>query len=84
MKTFEVTAHGHRIELGLSFWTGKERITCDGRVVSEKRSFQHLTAHFFTVREGNAEVVYEVNVIGNGLYLGYIVRRDGIIVACKP
>ena len=84
MRKFEVAAHGHRIELHVSFWTGKERIVCDGRTVSEKRSFQHLTAHYFTAREGNTDVVYEVNVIGNGLYLGYIVRRDGVIVACRP
>ena len=62
----------------------QERITCDGRVLSEKRSLLHLTPHSFTVREGSEEVVYEVNVLSNGLLAGYIVRRNGIVVAHKP
>jgi hypothetical protein len=84
MRTFEVTDHGHRFELSMSLWTGKERIVCDGRVVSEKRSFQQLTPHIFTIREGSADVVYEINLIGGGIHHGYIVRRNGIAVACKP
>ena len=84
MRTFEVTDHGHRIELSVSYWTGKERVRCDGRIVSEKRSFHSLTPHVFTVREGNADVVYEVNLIGGGISHGYVVRRNGIAVACKP
>ena len=74
----------HTLEIAWSIWTGKERISVDGRVVSEKRSFHQFTPHSFTVREGNADVVYEVNVFSNGFLTGYIVRRNGIIVAHDP
>lgn len=83
MKTFVVSTHGHQIVIKLSIWTGKETILCDEQVVSEKRSYLQLTAHFFEVQEQGAAVVYEVNVLG-GYQYGYIVRRNGIIVACAP
>lgn len=84
MKTFSVPTNGHQIEISFSQWSGKERILYDGRVVSEKRSFQFLTPHSFRVDDGGEEVIYEVNVLtGFGSY-GYIVRRNGIIVAHRP
>jgi hypothetical protein len=84
MKSKIVRTGGHSIEIAWSAFTGKERITFDGRVVSEKRSFLDFTPHSFTVREGSADVVYEVNVFSNGFLTGYIVRRNGIIVAHQP
>jgi hypothetical protein len=84
MRQKTVRAGGHTLEIGWSMWTGKERITMDGRVVSEKRSYLHITPHSFTLREGSADVVYEVNVLSNGFLVGYIVRRNGIIVAHEP
>jgi hypothetical protein len=32
----------------------------------------------------SADVVYEVNVLSNGILAGSIVRRNGIIVAHEP
>ena len=84
MRRKTIRAGGHTIEIAWSIWTGKERISVDSRVVSEKRSFLHITPHSFTVREGSADVVYEVNVLSNGFLAGYIVRRNGIIVAHEP
>lgn len=84
MKKKSVRTGGHTIEIHWSLFTGKERIVVDGRTVSEKRSMLHITPHSFTVREGSADVVYEVNVLSNGFLVGYIVRRNGIIVAHEP
>ena len=33
---------GHTIEIAWSIWTGKERISVDARVVSEKRSYHQI------------------------------------------
>jgi hypothetical protein len=84
MRSKTVRTSGHTIEIAWSLWTAKERITLDGRVVSEKRSLLHITPHSFTVREGSADVVYEVNLLSNGFFFGHIVRRNGIIVASEP
>ena len=54
MKIFNVTTNGHQIKIALSIWSGKERIHYDGRVVSEKWSFQLLTHHSFRVQAGAA------------------------------
>jgi hypothetical protein len=75
---------GHTIEIACSLFTRKERITVDGRVVSEKRGLLYLTPHSFILREGSADVVYELNVLSNGFSMGYILRRNGIIVAHQP
>ena len=75
---------GHTLEIARGLFTGKERITLDGRVVSEKGSVFYLTPHSFTVREGSADVIYEVDVLSKGFWMGYIVRRNGIIVASEP
>lgn len=83
MTSFHISTHGHEIEIKLSIWTGKETIRCDGQVVSEKRSYLAMTAHFFELTEQGETAVYEVNVLG-GYQYGYIVRRNGIIVACRP
>lgn len=52
-------------------------------VVSEKRSFLWMTAHGFEVKEGGQQVTYEVNVL-SGFGYGYLVRRNGILVASQP
>jgi hypothetical protein len=83
MKTFTVTTHGHRLEISASYWNGKEKIVCDGQVVSEKRSFLFLTPHLFTIAEAGVHVVYEVNVLTGMAGIGYVVRRNGIAVAAS-
>ena len=67
-------------------WSGRERVSCDGKVVSEKRSFFYTTPHFFSLEENGKEVTYEVNCLTAfmGLGYGYIVRRNGVILASKP
>ena len=49
-----------------------------------RRDDAESAPHSFTLREGNADVVYEVNVLSNGFLAGYIVRRNGIVVAHEP
>ena len=84
MADFTVDTNGHTITIDTSSWTGSEEVFYDGQSVSKKRSFMYLTAHSFTAQEGTESVVYEVNVItGLGSH-GYIVRRNGIIVAHEP
>jgi hypothetical protein len=86
MTTRAVAVGEHRIEIATSLWSGAERVLYDGRVVSEKRSFFYLTPHVFQVEEEGQAVVYEIDVLtpSLGLSYGYIVRRNGIAVACKP
>jgi hypothetical protein len=84
MRSYSLNVNGHRIELSLSIWSGKERVLYDGRLMSEKRSFLYVTPHSFEVTEGTEKVVYEVNILtGMGGY-GYIVRRNGIVVGHAP
>lgn len=84
MPTYNLTVHGHRIEIIFSIWNGKERVLYDGRVVSEKRSFVYVTPHSFEAEEDGERIVYEVNLLtGIGGY-GYIVRRNGIIAGHHP
>jgi hypothetical protein len=86
MRAMAVAVGEHRIEIAASLWSGFERVSYDGRVVSEKRSFFYLTPHVFQVEEEGQAVMYEVNVLTPwmGLQLGHIVRRNGIAVACRP
>lgn len=81
MKKFTVNTHGHHLEIEASFWNGRERIMCDGRVVSEKKSYLFVSPHIFTVAEDGADVVYEVNLLSGVLRTGFVVRRNGIAVA---
>jgi len=80
------TIPGHTIEIKGSIWSGLESVVCDGREVSSKRSMYYLTPHSFRLQEDGQEVVYEVNVLTAwmGYSHGYIVRRNGIILAHKP
>ncbi|MVM36252.1 hypothetical protein GO755_39950 [Spirosoma sp. HMF4905] len=84
MADFSITLEGHTIEIDTSSWNGSEAILYDGDVVSKKRSFMYLTAHSFQVKENEESIVYEVNVIAGMTGHGYIVRRNGVIVAHEP
>lgn len=86
MRKITLVVHGHHIEISASLWSGKERVSCDGKVVSEKRSYFYITPHSFELMEGNQPLTYEVNVLTGwlGLDIGYILRRNGIAVAHKP
>ena len=86
MGIMAVAVGQHRIEIAASLWSGAEQVSYDGRVVSEKRSFFYLTPHVFQVEEEGQRVSYEVDVLtpSMGLSYGYIVRRNGIAVACRP
>jgi hypothetical protein len=66
------------IKIAGSLWSGKEIISCDGRVVSEKRSFGVATNHRFVVVEDGLDVPYAVR---NGGPIGYVIRRNDIVVA---
>lgn len=84
MADFSVNVDGHTIEIDTSSWNGNETISYDGEVVSQKRSFMYLTPHSFQVIEKEATIIYEVNVIVGLTSHGYIIRRNGIIVAHQP
>ncbi|MGH7600356.1 MAG: hypothetical protein ACREOI_28720 [bacterium] len=86
MKKFILVVDDHRIEISGSLWTGKERVICDSKVVSEKRSFFYVTPHVFQLEERGEVVTYEVDVLTGwlGLDIGYVVRRNGIAVAHRP
>ncbi len=81
---FNVSIHEHQIEISASNWSGREQVLYDGRVISDKRSFQNTTIHSFEAEEDGAKVVYEVNLLTLLFRYGYIVRRNGIIVAHEP
>ena len=86
MMSMTTTAGNHLIEIEFSIWSGLEQIKCDDVVVSKKKSWFYTTPHFFVLQEAGEEVTYEVNVLTGwmGLGYGYIVRRNGVILACKP
>ena len=80
------SAAGHSITIEFSLFSGFERISCDGEVVSEKKSWFYTTPHFFVLVEDGEDITYEVNVLTAwmGFGFGYIVRRNGVILASKP
>ncbi|GAB3939503.1 hypothetical protein GCM10028805_00030 [Spirosoma harenae] len=84
MADFSVTVNEHVIEIDTSSWNGNESVSYDGKIVSQKRSFMYLTPHSFQVQEQEETIVYEVNVIVGLTSHGFIVRRNGIIVAHEP
>jgi len=76
---------GHELTIKISLFTGWEQVMWDNIVVSTTRSFFFLTAHSFTLDENGESVTYEVNIVsGFSFSYGYIVRRNGIIVAHLP
>jgi hypothetical protein len=81
MKKFTVDTHGHRVAIEVSSWNGRERVTYNGQVVSDKTSFLFVSPHIFTVVEDGADVVYEVNLLSGLFRIGFVVRRNGIAVA---
>ena len=86
MPKHSVSIPGHMIEIAASLWSGVERIQCDGQTVSQKRSFFYVTPHSFTLQEGDERATYEVDILTGwlGIDHGYIVRRNGIILAHRP
>ena len=85
MQSFVAHVNGHKIEIAVSRWNGKERVSYDGEVVSEKRNVNtFVTTHIFEREEEGAAVAYEVNLITGFLGAGYTLRRNGIAVACAP
>ena len=86
MPKHSVSIPGHTIEIVTSIWSGVERIQCDGQTVSQKRSFFYVTPHSFTLQEGDERATYEVDILMSwfGFDHGYIVRRNGIILAHRP
>ncbi len=84
MPDFNVQIDGADLRIELSALTGMERVFFDGALVSEKRSFLYLTVHAFNVQTGGRTDVYEVNVITGMAQYGYVVRRNGIVIAHEP
>lgn len=78
MQSYEATVNNHSIQLSYSLWNGSEVIRHDGVVVSDKKSYGLATRHSFSVEEEGAQVEY---VVGMGGTIGYLIRRDGSVVA---
>ena len=84
MADFSIDVDGYTIEIDTSSWNGSEAISYDRAIVSKKRSFMYLTAHSFKATENGESVTYKVNVITGLTSHGYIVWRNGIILAHEP
>jgi len=86
LPTHTVAAAGHQITIETSLWTGRERVLCDNQVVSSKTSMFYVTPHSFQATENGEQITYEVNVLSGwlGFDHGYIVRRNGVVVAHRP
>lgn len=84
MPTFRATVDDAEIVVESSQLTGRETVTYDGKVVSDKRSYLYLTVHSFNVQRGDVVDVFEVNVIGGVGTHGVVIRKNGIVIAHEP
>ena len=84
MPTFHAEVDGAQIVIESSTLTGKETVTYDGQLVSEKTSYLYLTVHAFDVVTNGVRDVYEVNVIAGIARQGFVIRKNGIVVAHEP
>ena len=84
MPTFRATIDGAEIVIDSSSLSGRETVTYDGEIVSEKRSLLYLTVHSFNVQRGDVLDVFEVNVIAGLGSQGVVIRKNGIVVAHEP
>jgi len=86
MSKCTVSVGENRLEIEFSLWSGWERLRWNGATVSEKRSVCYVTPHSFKCDEPGGPALYEVNCLTGWLggLAGYIVRRNGLIIAHKP
>ena len=84
MPTFRATVDGAEIKIDSSSFTGKEKVFFDGELVSEKTSYLSMTVHTFNVETNGKLDVYEVNVIAGIAGQGYVIRKNGIVMAHEP
>lgn len=84
MPTFRTEVDGAEILIDSSSFTGKETITYDGEVVSEKRSMLYVTVHSFNVQRGDEVDVFEVNVIAGLGAQGFVIRKNGVVLVHEP
>jgi hypothetical protein len=78
MPEYTLEVEGRRIGVWFSPWNGRERVTYDGRVVSQRRSFRFKSRHAFAVADEQGASDYEVEL---GFPSGIVVRRDGLVIA---
>lgn len=84
MPTFKTKVEGAEIVIESSSVSGKESVKYDGEVVSDKKSYLYMTVHSFNVKTGDRLDVFEVNVIAGVGRQGYVIRKNGIVVAHEP
>lgn len=84
MATFRAKVDGAEVVIESSAVSGKETVYYDGEQVSEKRSFLYMTVHSFNVKRGDQLDVFEVNVIAGLSGQGFVLRKNGIVVAHEP
>lgn len=80
MESYDAAVNNHSIQLSFSLWNGSEEIKHDGVVVSHKKSFGLATKHSFVAEEEGERVEY---VVGMGGPIGYLIWRDGSLVAAN-
>ncbi len=84
MAKFRTEVDGAKFEIESSSVSGRETVTYDGEVVSDKKSYLYMTVHSFNVQMGDRLDVFEVNVIAGVGRQGYVIRKNGIVVAHEP
>lgn len=78
MRSVDITTKDFHIQVSYSLWSGKEIVTHDGEVVSDKRSLGVVTPHSYVVEEEGQKNEYAVTL---GPEFGYVVHKNGTIVA---
>jgi hypothetical protein len=84
MPTFRATIDGAMLVIESSAVTGKETVTFDSERVSEKTSYPSMTVHSFNVQRGDQVDVFEGNVIAGLAEQGFVMRKNGLVVAHEP
>lgn len=84
MKTIDVPLFGdHKLTLRICHLTGDEEILYDGERVSRQRHQKNFSVHSFEVHEDGTDALYEVNLFGGLWRIGYVVRRNGLVLVHK-
>ena len=84
MAKFKAVIDGAEIVIESSSVSGKETVKYDGEIVSVKKSYLYMTVHSFNVKTRDQLDVYEVNVIAGIGAQGFVIRKNGIVVAHEP
>jgi hypothetical protein len=79
MGAVTIIHNGHQIRIEWSVWTGKEKVSYDGQIMSDRHTIAG-GIHVFTVNEGSETAQYEVRFSLGVTSPPIEVRRNGIII----